>query len=144
VFKCALSQTSQFFQENIADRLLVFCANDRCDQENLLAQLHDGCRALKAPVDNLESHWAYLVRTARAGHRKAWWALALPEAPGRWQPRHQAEKRWLLGLEFKAFVQAFVRLPCQVVRTGRRLVFRLLAWNPHQRIFFRLVAALRC
>ena len=123
---------------------LVFCANDRGDQENLLAQLHGGCRALRAPVDNLESNWAYMVMTALAWNLKAWWALALPEAAGRWQPRHRAEKRWLLGLEFKAFVQAFVRLPCQVVRTGRRLVFRLLAWNPHQRIFFRLVDALRC
>ena len=122
----------------------MFCANDRGDQENLLAQLHGGCRALKAPVDNLESNWAYMVMTALAWNLKAWWALALPEAPGRWQPRHRAEKRWLLGLEFKAFVQAFVRLPCQLVRTGRRLVFRLLAWNPHQRIFFRLVDALRC
>jgi hypothetical protein len=123
---------------------LVFCANDRCDQENLLAQLHGGCRALKAPVDNLESNWAYMVMTALAWNLKAWWALALPEAPGRWQPRHRAEKGWLLGLEFKAFVQAFVRLPCQLVRTGRRLVFRLLAWNPHQPTFFRLVDALRC
>jgi hypothetical protein len=123
---------------------VVFLANDRCDQENLLAQLHGGCRALKAPVDNLESNWAYMVMTALAWNLKAWWALALPEAPGRWQPRHRAEKRWLLGLEFKAFVQAFVRLPCQLVRTGRRLVFRLLAWNPHQPLFFRLVDALRC
>jgi Transposase DDE domain group 1 len=123
---------------------LVFLANDRCDQENLLAQLHGGCRALKAPVDNLESNWAYMVMTALAWNLKAWWALALPEAAGRWQPRHRAEKRWLLGLEFKAFVQAFVRLPCQLVRTGRRLVFRLLAWNPHQPIFFRLLNVLRC
>ena len=123
---------------------LVFCANDRGDQENLLAQLHGGCRALKAPVDNLESNWAYMVMTALAWNLKAWWALALPEAPGRWQPRHRAEKHWLLGLEFMAFVQAFVRLPCQLVRTGRRLVYRLLAWNPHQHLFFRLVDALRC
>jgi hypothetical protein len=35
---------------------IVFCANDRCDQENLLSQLHSGCRALAAPVDNLESN----------------------------------------------------------------------------------------
>ena len=50
----------------------------------------------------------------------------------------------MLGLEFKTFVNAFVRLPCQVVRTGRKLVMRLLSWNPHLRIFFRLVSALRC
>jgi hypothetical protein len=123
---------------------LVVCANDRCDQENLLAQLKGGCRALRAPVDNLESNWAYMVMTALAWNLKAWWALLLPEQPGRWQERHRAQKAWVLGLEFRTFVQAFVRLPCQVVRTGRRSVYRLLSWNPYQPIFFRLLDVLRC
>jgi Transposase DDE domain group 1 len=123
---------------------IVFCANDRCDQENLLAQLHSGCRALKAPVDNLESNWAYMVMTALAWDLKAWWALLLPEGQGRHQESYRADKLWVLGLEFKTFVQAFVRLPCQIVRTGRRLLYRLLSWNPYLPIFFRLVAVLRC
>jgi hypothetical protein len=123
---------------------IVFSANDRCHQENLLAQLHGGVRALTAPVDNLESNGAYMVMTALAWNLKAWWALTLPERPGRWQEKHRAEKRWVLKIEFKTFVNAFVRLPCQIVRTGRRLVYRLLAWNPYQPIFFRLVSALRC
>jgi hypothetical protein len=123
---------------------IVFCANDRCHQENLLAQLHGGLPALRAPVDNLTSNWAYMVMTALAWNLKAWWALSLPEAPGRWQEKHRAEKYWVLGIEFKTFVNAFVRLPCQLVRTGRKLVYRLLAWNPYQTIFFRLVSTLRC
>ena len=123
---------------------LVFAANGRCDQENLLAQLKGGCRALRAPVDGLESNGAYMVMTALAWNLKAWWALTLPEQPGRWRERHRAEKAWVLGLEFKTFVQAFVRLPCQVLRTGRKLVFRLLSWNPYQPIFFRLLDVLRC
>lgn len=123
---------------------VVFCANDRCHQENLLAQLHSGVRALRAPVNNLVSNWAYMVMTALAWDLKAWWALLLPEVPGRWQEKHRAEKRWLLGLEFKTFVNAFVRIPCQLVRTCGRLVFRLLAWNPHLPIFFRLLDRLRC
>ena len=40
---------------------VVFEANDRCDQENLIAQLAGGVRALSAPVDNLYSNWAYMV-----------------------------------------------------------------------------------
>lgn len=123
---------------------IVFAANDRCNQENLLAQLSGGVRALRAPVDNLLSNWAYMVMTALAWDLKAWWALRLPETPGRWQEQHRAQKRWVLGLEFKTFVNAFVRIPCQIVRTGRRLVYRLLSWNPHLPIFFRLVARLRC
>ena len=101
-------------------------------------------RALRAPVDNLESNWAYMVMTALAWNLKAWWGLTLPERPGRWRDRHQAEKRWVLGVEFKTFVNAFVRLPCQIIRTGRKLVYRLLGWNPYQPIFFRLLDVLRC
>jgi Transposase DDE domain group 1 len=123
---------------------IVWVARQRCNQENLLAQLGNGVRALQAPVNTLESNWAYMVMTALAWNLKAWWALTLPEGPGRWQERHREEKQWVLRLEFKTFVNAFVRLPCQIVRTGRKLVYRLLSWNPQQRIFWRLVTALRC
>jgi len=123
---------------------IVFAANGRCDQENVLAQLHGGVRALTAPVDNLVSNWAYMVMTALAWNLKAWWALTLPEEPGRWQAKHRAEKLWVLGIEFKTFVNAFVRQACQIVRTGRKLVYRLLSWNPYQPIFFRLLSVLRC
>jgi hypothetical protein len=123
---------------------VVFEANDRCHQENLIEQLKNGVRALHAPVDNLESNWAYMLMTALAWNLKAWWALMLPAAAGRWQERHQEEKQWALRLEFKTFLNAFMRLPCQIVRTGRKLVYRLLGWNPHLPIFFRLLDALRC
>jgi hypothetical protein len=119
---------------------IVFTANERCDPENLLAQQHSGVRALRAPVNTLASNWAYMVMTALAWNLKAWWALRLPERPGRWYDRHVAEKDWVLRLEFKTFV----RLPCQIIRTGRPLVYRLLTWNSYQSIFFPLVNELRC
>jgi hypothetical protein len=122
---------------------IVFSANDRCNQENLHAQLKHGVRALQAPVDNLVSNWAYMVMTALAWNLKAWWALTLPES-GRWHDRRRAEKRTVLMMEFKTFVNAFVRLPCQIIRTGRQLVYRLLSWNPWQEVFFRVCAVLRC
>lgn len=123
---------------------VVFEANDRCNQENHIAQLKNGVRALHAPVDNLESNWAYMLMTALAWNLKVWWALMLPEAPGRWQQKHRAEKQWTLKLEFKTFLHAFMLLPCQIVKTGRKLVYRLLGWNPHLPIFFRLLDVLRC
>lgn len=49
----------------------------------------------------------------------------------------------MLRLEFKAFVSAFVTIPCEVVQTGRSLVLRVLGWNPYLMTFFRLVSALR-
>jgi hypothetical protein len=122
---------------------IVFSANDRCHQENLVQQLKTGLHALTAPVDNLESNWAYMVMTSLAWNLKAWAGLMLPET-GRWQEKYRAEKLWLLGLEFKTFINAMVAIPCQLVRQAHRLIFRVLAYNPHQAVFFRLVDALRC
>jgi len=44
-------------------------------------------------------------------------------------------------MEFRTFVAAFINVPCQIVRTGRRIVYRLLAWNQWQHTFFRLLDA---
>ena len=120
---------------------VVFSANDRCDQENLIAQLK-AIRSLHAPVDNLMSNWAYMVMTSLAWTLKAWFALSLPEK-GRWADRRRAEKRSVLRMEFRTFLNAFMRVPCQIVQTGRRIVYRLLAWNPWQAVFLRAVDALR-
>ncbi len=122
---------------------VVFEANDRCDQENLIAQLAGGVRALAAPVDNLLSNWAYMVMTALAWNLKAWWALWLPEE-GRWREKHQAEKHRVLRMEFRTFLNAFIKIPCQIVRSGRKLIYRVLSYNPHLPLFFRLSTALRC
>jgi len=115
---------------------LVFLANDRCNQENLIDQLKHGVGATRMPVDTLLSNWAYMVMAALAWTFKAWLALRLPES-GRWAARAAAEKAAVLRMEFKAFLHAFILIPVQVVRTSRRLVFRLLAWNPWQAVFLR-------
>lgn len=73
---------------------------------------------------------------------KAWAALMLPEE-GRWQERQGEEKRKLLRMEFSTFRAAMIRIPAQIVSTGRRIICRLLAWNPWQHVFFRLLDQLR-
>jgi hypothetical protein len=65
---------------------------------------------------------------------KAWFAVLLPER-GRSKDKCQSETRQVLTMEFKLFVNAFARVLCQIVRAGRRIVYRLLAWNPWQRAF---------
>ena len=121
---------------------VVFQANDRCNQENLIGQLKSGLRALSAPVNTLEANWAYMVMTALAWNLKAWWALCLPES-GPWREQHRAQKQTVLKMEFKRFVQAFIAIPCQIVRTARRIVYRILSWNPWQHVFYRLARELR-
>jgi hypothetical protein len=122
---------------------VVLLANDRCNQENLNEQLRNGVRALNMPVDGLVSNWAYLVMASLAWSLKAWLALLLPER-GRWKEKHRHEKQQVLTMEFKRFVNVFIRVPCQIVRTGRRIIYRLLAWNPWQGVFVRALAALDC
>jgi hypothetical protein len=122
---------------------IVFLARDRCDQENLIAQLKNGVHAMAMPVNDLVSNWAYMVMASLAWTLKAWFALSLPET-GRWSEERRREKRSVLRMEFRTFVNAFMRLPCQLVRTGRRIIFRLLSWNPWMAVFVRAVEALRC
>jgi len=121
---------------------IVFLANDRCDQENLIAQLKSGVKALAMPVDSLVSNWAYMVMAGLAWSLKAWAALLLPEHP-RWAGKHRTEKRSLLRMEFSTFCVALIQVPCQIVRTARRIIYRLLSWNPWQGVFLRLVEHLQ-
>ena len=121
---------------------VVFSANNRCDQENLIAQLKAGVHALTTPVDNLVSNWAYMVMASLAWSLKAWSALMLPVTP-RHAEEHRAEKRSLLRMEFPTFCAAVIQMPCQIVKTGGRLIYRLLSWNPWQGAFLRLVERLQ-
>jgi len=113
---------------------VVYFANDRCNQENLIEQLKNGVPALRAPSNTLESNGAYMVIAALAWSLKAWLALL--------QPR-PADRQALLTMEFKRFLAEVVLLPCQVVRAGRRLVYRLLQWNPWVDVLCRGVVVLR-
>lgn len=117
---------------------IVFSANHRCNQENLIEQLKNGVRAMRMPVDNLVSNWAYMVMASLAWSLKAWLALLLP-AEGREKAKQQAENDGVLRMEFRTFVSAFILIPVQLVKTGRRLLFRILAWNPHLHVFLRAV-----
>ena len=114
---------------------VIYSSNDRCDQENILAQLNQ-CRALHAPVDNLESNWAFMVMTALSWSLKAWVGLSLP-VDGRWREQQTAENQQVIRMEFKRFVEQFVRLPAQIIRGGRRLTVRLLSWNESLSVFNR-------
>jgi hypothetical protein len=117
-------------------------ANNRCNQENLIEQLKNGVRAMRMPVDDLVSNWAYMVMASLAWNLKAWYALLLP-VKGQWHKKHKAEKRKVLRMEFKKFRNFFIMLPSQIVKTGRKLVYRLLGWNEYLDVFFRAVTTFR-
>jgi hypothetical protein len=115
-------------------------ANHRCDQENLIDQLKNGARALHAPLNTLDANWAYMVIASLAWTLKAWFALMLPVTP-RWREKHEAQRKWVLRMEFRTFLQQLVMVPAQILRSGHRIVFRLLAWRPRLSLVFRLLDA---
>jgi Transposase DDE domain group 1 len=106
---------------------VVGLANGRCDQENLVAELNHGVNAMRMPVNDLNSNWAYMVMAALAWNLKAWFSLLVPD-------RERGLE--LLKMEFRSFLQAIMLLPCQIVRTGRRIVWRILSYNRWLRDFF--------
>jgi hypothetical protein len=126
-----------FYITNVREweaREIVFSANQRCDQENLIGQLKSGINALRMPAGDLLANWAYMVIAALAWSLKAWYALRIPEAGAR---------KAAVRMEFKKFFNRYVMLPCQIVRSGRRLVCRVLAYSEHLGTFFATFAAIR-
>lgn len=115
---------------------IVFDANKRCQQENLLDQLKNGVHSMRMPVETLESNWAYMVMASLAWSLKSWVGLLLP-AQGRWSLRWLQEKAEVMRMEFKQFCHYFIHLPCQIIQTGRRVVYRILGWNQYLPVLLR-------
>jgi hypothetical protein len=110
----------------MAMQQIVLFANDRGNQENVIGQLKSGVNALRMPSDGLMSNWAYMVIAALAWNLKAWYGLVTLEP---------AARRDILRMEFKRFLGSFVQIPCQIVATGRRLVYRILTYSRHLETF---------
>ena len=113
---------------------IVALANGRCNQENVIEQLKNGVNAMRMPVEDLLSNWAYMVMTALAWNLKAWFALLLPEA-------NRGEE--VLKMEFRRFMHSLILIPAQIVRTGRRIIYRLLSYNSWVPDLFRAWESLR-
>jgi len=99
---------------------VVYFANDRCDHENDIEQLKNGVKALRMPSDDLVSNWAYMVIAALAWSLKAWVGL--------WMPNKMLGKR-IVRMEFKRFLNTFMKIPCLIVKAGRRITYRVVGYN---------------
>ena len=124
----------------LSEQEVVREASERCNQENLIAQLKNGARALHAPLNEFNANWAYMVIVSLAWTLKAWFALTLPISE-RWRQKHETERSQVLHMEFRTFCNAFVQVPAQILTTGRQLVYRLLTWNRWLATLFRLLDA---
>ena len=118
-----------FYITNRRDKAakIVGLANGRCDQENVIEQLKNGVNAMRLPVNDLLSNWAYMVMAALAWNLKAWFGLVTPN-------RERGIE--LVTMEFRRFLHAIILLPCQIVRTARRVIYRILGYNSWLKDFF--------
>jgi hypothetical protein len=106
---------------------IVGLANGRCDQENVIEQLKNGVNAMRMPVHDLVSNWAYMVIASLAWNLKAWYGLMVPD-------RERGLE--LVKMEFRRFLHSIILIPCQVVRTARRVIYRVLGYNSWLKDFF--------
>jgi DDE family transposase len=112
---------------NYRAQQIVALANQRCDQENVIEQLKNGVNAMRMPVDDLLSNWAYMVISALAWNLKSWYGLLMPNRPRGLE---------LVQMEFRRFLHAIVLLPAQIVRSGRRIIYRIMGYNSWLKDFF--------
>ena len=113
---------------------VVYFCNDRCNQENLIEQLKNGLKAMRMPVGDLVSNWAYMVMASLAWILKAWFALLV---------RYQDRRNELLRMEFRRFLNAIIRLPVQIIHTGRRIIYRILGYNDWVQTFLKTFDTIR-
>ena len=113
---------------------VTYFARDRCDHENDIEQLKNGVNAMRMPVNDLVSNWAYMVIASLAWNIKAWYGLLTP---------NKALGHQIVRMEFKSFVNNFINIPCIIIKAGRRIVYRIISYNNYMRDFFKTFAKIK-
>ena len=89
---------------------VVACANQRCDQENVIEQLKNGVNALRVPLYDLVSNWAYMVMVTLAWNLKSWCAMMM---------HRKSDRQEYVNMEFVD--SCLILIPCRVIRQARGL-----------------------
>ncbi len=108
-------------RRDLTAQQVVELANQRCDQENLVAQLKSGVNALRVPLYDLVSNWAYMVCAALAWNIKSWFALMM---------HRKTDRREFIRMEFRRFLESIIRIPAMVIRRARGITVRIIGYNP--------------
>ena len=100
---------------------VVELANERCDQENVIEQLKNGVNALRVPLYDLVSNWAYMVIAALAWNIKSWFALMM---------HRKSDRRDYIRMEFRRFLNTVILIPAMIIRRARGITIRLIGYTP--------------
>lgn len=106
---------------DLSAKQVVACANERCDQENVVEQLKNGVNALRVPLYDLVSNWAYMVIAALAWNIKSWFAMMM---------HRKQDRRDYIRMEFRRFLTGIILIPAMVIRRARGITVRLLGYQP--------------
>ena len=96
----------------------------------MIEQLKNGVNALRVPLYDLISNWAYLpvrrtqtgmVIAALAWNIKSWFALMMH------QKNH---RRQYIRMDFRTFLTHIILFPCRVVRHARSTTVRIIGYQP--------------
>jgi hypothetical protein len=93
----------------------------------VIEQLKGGVNAMRMPVNDLLNNWAYMVMAALAWNLKSWYGLLMP---------NRERGLELVKAEFRRFLNTMMLIPCQIGRTARRVIYRLLSYNCWMEDFF--------
>ena len=120
-----IDETRHFFyittRRDLTATEVVYCANERCDQENIIEQLKNGVNAMRMPLYDLVSNWAYMVIAALAWNIKSWFAMMM---------HLKADRRLYINMEFRRFFNSIILIPCHVIRRARCTVIRIIGYKP--------------
>jgi hypothetical protein len=100
---------------------VVACANERCDQENIIGQLKSGVNALRVPLYDLVSNWAYMVIAALAWNLKSWFAMMM---------HRKHDRHTYIRMEFPRFLTNIILIPAMITRRARTITVRLIGYTP--------------
>lgn len=100
---------------------VVACANERCDQENIIGQLKSGVGALRVPLHDLVSNWAYMLIAALAWNIKSWFAMMM---------HRKQDRRDHIRMEFRRFLTTIILIPAIVTHHARTITIRLIGYTP--------------
>jgi hypothetical protein len=108
-------------RRDLSTAAVVRCANERCDQENVIEQLKNGVNALRVPLYDLVSNWAYMVLAALAWNLKSWFAMMM---------HLKSDRDTCIRMEFRRFLHGMILIPCRVIRRARGITLRLIGYQP--------------
>jgi hypothetical protein len=115
-------------------RYFFYITNDRTMSNPEAVYFANGVKALRMPSDDLVSNWAYMVIAALAWNLKAWVGLRMP---------NKILGKQIVRMEFKRFLNTFVKIPCLIVKTGCRILYRVVGYNPCLKEYLRAFSVIK-